>query len=150
MNLHASYQVDAPPSRVWDVLMDTDAIAACLPGCQGLKPAGADRYEATLVAAVAAVSGDFKATVSLLDRNPPSSYRLSVEASGRPGFVRGEALVTLTAEASGTKVDIAARAEAGGVIARVGQRLLEGVARMTMDRFFGCLAKRMTAASTSS
>jgi hypothetical protein len=29
------------------------------------------------------------------------------------------------------------------MIARVGQRLLDGVARMTMDRFFACLAKRV-------
>ena len=31
----------------------------------------------------------------------------------------------------------------GGTIARVGQRLLEGVARTMMDRFFACLAKRV-------
>jgi carbon monoxide dehydrogenase subunit G len=40
-------------------------------------------------------------------------------------------------------VQIAAHADAGGMLARVGQRLLEGVGRMTMDRFYGCLAKRL-------
>ena len=36
---------------------------------------------------------------------------------------------------------IAAHADVGGTIARVGQRLLEGVARAMMDRLFGCLAQ---------
>jgi carbon monoxide dehydrogenase subunit G len=40
-------------------------------------------------------------------------------------------------------VDIAAHASVGGVIARVGQRLLDGVARTMMDRFFGCLARKV-------
>ena len=37
----------------------------------------------------------------------------------------------------------------GGVIARVGQRLIEGVARMSMDRFFGCLASKLTQIPTT-
>lgn len=143
MELTATYTFKAPVSSVWDLLMDIDAIAACLPGCKGFHPLGDDHYEAELVAGVAAVSGDFKATFALQDKQPPSSYALLMEANGRPGFVKGRALVTLVAEDTQTRVQISASADAGGTIARVGQRLLEGVARMSMDRFFGCLAKRI-------
>jgi carbon monoxide dehydrogenase subunit G len=127
--------------------MDVDAIAACLPGCRGFRPLGDDRYEAELTAGVAAVSGEFKATFALLDKQPPQSYKLRVEANGRPGFVKGEALVTLSADGATTNVAIDATAEAGGLIARVGQRLMEGVARMSMDRFFGCLAGKIEPAA---
>jgi carbon monoxide dehydrogenase subunit G len=41
---------------------------------------------------------------------------------------------------------VTASAEVGGLIARVGQRLVEGVAKMTMDRFFSCLAARIGSA----
>jgi carbon monoxide dehydrogenase subunit G len=122
--------------------MDTDAIGSCLPGCRGLQPAGEDRYEVELGVAIAAIAGNFKGTVALEDKNPPQSYTLVVEGSGRQGFVKGHARMTLAAEGDGTRVDIAAQADVGGMIARVGQRLLEGVARTMMDRFFGCLAKR--------
>ena len=44
----------------------------------------------------------------------------------------------------GTLVRIAAQADVGGTVARLGQRLVEGVARTTMDRFYACLAKRVT------
>ncbi len=144
MHLSAAYVFDAPVERVWALLMDTGRVAACLPGCKGLHPIGDNRYEAELAVAVAAISGNFKGTITLEDQNPPRSYRLVVEGTGRPGFVKGQANVTLVPEGDRTTVQIEADAEAGGMIARVGQRLLEGVARMTMDRFYGCLAKQIT------
>jgi carbon monoxide dehydrogenase subunit G len=143
MEIRATYTFKAPPTRVWDVLMDTSAIAACTPGCRTFRPLGDDRYEAELVAGVAAISGDFRAIIALRDQQAPSSYRLEVDATGRPGFVKGQALVTLAADGDHTTVQIAATAEAGGMIARVGQRLIESVARMSMDRFFGCLGTRI-------
>ena len=141
MHLSATYVFNAPAESVWALLMDTERVAACLPGCKGLRPIGDDRYEADLAVAVAAISGDFKGTIALQDKNPPRSYRLIVEGSGRPGFVKGNAQVTLVPDGDRTTVQIEADAEVGGMIARVGQRLLEGVARMTMDRFYGCLTK---------
>ena len=143
MEIRATYTFDAPPARVWDVLMDTTAIAACTPGCRSFRPLGDNRYEAELSAGVAAVTGEFKAIIALLDQQAPSSYRLTVEATGRTGFVKGQAQVSLTADGDRTTVQIAATAEAGGMIARVGQRLMEGVARMSMDRFFGCLGTKL-------
>lgn len=148
MDLTATYEFNAPVQTVWDLLMDTEAVAGCLPGCRGLTPIGPDRYEASLAVAVAAVSGDFKGTVALEDKVPPQSYKLVVDGSGRAGFVKGQALVTLVPAGDRTSVQIAAHADVGGMIARVGQRLLEGVARMTMDRFYACLAKRADATSS--
>ena len=148
MDLRATYLFNAPARQVWDLLMDTEAVAGCLPGCRGLRPLGDDRYETELVVAVAAISGNFKGTIALKDKMPPHSYRLLVEGSGRPGFVKGEALVTLMADGDRTSVQIEAQADAGGTIARVGQRLLEGVARMTMDRVYGCLMARVGGAGS--
>lgn len=148
MDLTATYEFNAPVQKVWDLLMDTEAVAGCLPGCRGLTPIGPDRYEASLAVAVAAVSGDFKGTVALEDKVPTQSYKLVVDGSGRAGFVKGHALVTLVPAGDRTSVQIAAHADVGGMIARVGQRLLEGVGRMTMDRFYACLAKRAEATSS--
>jgi carbon monoxide dehydrogenase subunit G len=142
MDLTATYMFEAPVERVWELLMDTDAVGSCLPGCRGLHPIGPDRYEVDLAVAVAAVSGSFKGTVSVADKIAPHSYTLIVDGSGRQGFVKGEARITLEADGDRTRVLVAARADVGGLIARLGQRLLEGVGRMTMDKFYGCLAQR--------
>lgn len=143
MEITATYTFDASPAAVWDVLMSTDHIAACLPGCRSLEPTGDDKFRAELVVGVAAVSGSFSMAIALEDKAPPTSYTLVVEGTGRPGFVKGRARVTLAADGPRTTVQIVADANVGGLIARVGQRLLEGVARMSMDQFYGCLAKRM-------
>jgi len=149
MDLTATYKFAAPPSEVWRVLMDPGAIAVCLPGCRELRPLGDDRYQAELTVGVAAISGTFAATIALSDKMAPHSYRLSVEATGKPGFARGSAAIALSPEDGGTAVTLTAQAEVGGLVARVGQRMIEGVARMTMDRFYGCLAKRIEGTAKS-
>jgi carbon monoxide dehydrogenase subunit G len=143
MELSATYQFEAPADKVWDLLMNTTAIGHCLPGCRGLQPVGDDKYEVELNVAVAAISGNFKGTVSLAERVPPRSYKLIVEGTGRQGFVKGHARVDLEPDGDNTRVLVTAEADVGGMIARVGQRLLSGVARTTMDRFYACLGKQL-------
>jgi uncharacterized protein len=143
MELNAAYDMHAPSARVWDLLMDIEAIGRCLPGCKGLQAAGPDRYEVELGVTVAAIAGSFKGTVALEDKDPPHAYTLVIQGSGRQGFIKGQARVTLAPDGDRTRVQIAARAEVGGLIARVGQRLLEGVARTMMDRFYACLGKQI-------
>lgn len=145
MEITDSHDFAAAPQDVWAVLMDPDAIKACLPGCRELRPNGDDSYHAEVNIGVGAVSGIFSADMTLTDLVPPHSYRLNVEATGKVGFARGSAIVVLKPIESGTQVEVVASAEVGGLIARVGQRLIEGVARMTVARFFSCLAGRIGA-----
>ena len=143
MQITGSYPFSAPPAAVWDLLMNTETLAACIPGCKELRPLGGDRYAADITAGVAAITAAYSAQVTIADKTPPTSYRLRVEAQGRPGFVNGNAHITLTPADTGTMVTVSATADAGGMIARVGQRMLESVAKMTMDRFFACLAQKV-------
>jgi carbon monoxide dehydrogenase subunit G len=39
-------------------------------------------------------------------------------------------------------VEVTANVDVGGMIARVGQRLIEGIARTMMDRFYACLQSK--------
>ena len=143
MQINGSYVFNAPVERVWDLLMDTTAIAACLPGCRELRDLGEDRYQAELVIAVAAITGNYGATVGIEEKVPPRSYRLVVQGTGRSGFVKGSANVALDPTATGTSVKVVANADVGGPVARVGQRLLEGVGQMMMNKFFACLGSRL-------
>ena len=47
MDITGSYTFNAPPERVWNLLMSPDVIASCIPGCNKLEPAGDDRYRAS-------------------------------------------------------------------------------------------------------
>jgi len=149
MEINGTYTFDGPIDAVWALLMDTSAIAACVPGCRELRPLGDDRFRAELSVPVAAISGQFEATISLEGKIPPRAYTLIVQATGRPGFVRGQAVVTLAPEQDRTEVHVLTVADVGGAIARVGQRLLEGAGRMMMDRFFECLKNKLADAQGS-
>jgi carbon monoxide dehydrogenase subunit G len=143
MEISGSYAFNAPPDRVWDLLMDTNVIAACIPGCERFEPAGENRYRARLNVALAAITGSYEGTITLSDQVPPTSYRLIAEGQGKPGFVKGNSGISLRADGSTTIVDVSGTVQTGGPIARLGQRLVGGVAKMMMDRFFGCLAGKL-------
>jgi len=143
MQISGSYVFNAPVERVWDLLMDTKAIAGCLPGCRELRDLGEDRYQAELVIAIAAITGNYDATVAIESKMRPRSYRLVVQGTGRAGFVKGTADVTLEPAETATTVNVSAHADVGGAVARVGQRLLEGVGRTMMNRFFACLSEKV-------
>lgn len=143
MDITGSYTFNAPQARVWELLMDTTAIAACIPGCEAFEPAGQDRYKVKLNVALAAVTGSYDGTVVLSDQHAPSSYRLTGEGAGRAGSVKGSTAVRLRAEGETTIVEVTATVQTAGAIARVGQRLIGSVSKMMMDRFFACLAGKV-------
>jgi carbon monoxide dehydrogenase subunit G len=58
--------------------------------------------------------------------------------------VKGTSAITLRGEGATTVVDVVAKVQTGGAIARLGQRLIGGVAKMMMDRFFECLRSKMS------
>jgi uncharacterized protein len=144
MDISGSYSFNAPPERVWTLLMDPDVIASCIPGCDRFEPTGDDRYRARLTVALAAITGSYDGTIAIADKVPPTSYRLIAEGQGRPGFVKGDSAISLRAEGATTVVDVKGTVQTGGAIARLGQRLVAGVAKMMMDRFFGCLQGKVS------
>jgi carbon monoxide dehydrogenase subunit G len=143
MTLDGTYRFLAPRARVWALLMDTEAIASCVPGCERLEPLGDDRYAAKLVATVAAISGSYEGTVAMADKIEPESYRLVIDGSGRHGFVNGESRITLRDDGDATIVEVTGTMDVGGTIARVGQRLIGSVSKMMLDRFFACMAGKV-------
>ena len=139
MDIAATYLFDAPAEKVWATLMDPQALAACVPGCQSLEPTGDNEYQAVVNVGVGPVRGNFTAKVAITDMNPYESYRLSLSGNSNIGFGTGDSLVTLEEQDGKTTVKVDSRAQAGGTVARVGQRMMESVARGLLDRFFSCL-----------
>ena len=143
MEISGSYTFNAPPDRVWALLMDPAAISSCIPGRDKFEADGEGRYNVTLTVGLAAITGTYKGTVVLDNIVPQTAYRLIVEGQGRPGFVKGTSVIALRADGATTIVDVTGAVHAGGPIARVGQRLIGSVAHMMLERFFGCLQSKL-------
>ena len=147
MDIFGSYTFNAPSDRVWTLLMDPTVLSSCIPGCEKFEADGEGRYNVTLTVGLAAITGTYHGTVVLADMTPQTSYRLVVEGQGRPGFVKGSSVIALRADGATTVVDVSGAVHTGGPIARVGQRLIGGVAKMMMDRFFECLRSKLQPSS---
>jgi carbon monoxide dehydrogenase subunit G len=101
-----------------------------------MKEIGPDQYEATMKVGIASVKGTYKGKVSIKDKQPPAHYVLSGEGSGGPGFMQGDVSIDLGEKDGQTLLKYSTDAKVGGLIASVGQRMLNGAAKMMVDQFF--------------
>jgi uncharacterized protein len=136
VKLDGRYTVAMPRERAYVMLQDPVVLARCMPGCEGLDRIAENEYAMRMKMVLASISGKFEGKVRITDSNPPSSFRLSVDGTGKIGFVKGTGLLTLTAEGAETIVGYEGDVQVGGTIANVGQRLVETTARMLIKRFF--------------
>jgi carbon monoxide dehydrogenase subunit G len=136
VKIEGSNDIPAPRERVWAAFLDPAVLARAIPGCEGLEAIGPGEYKAKMKIGVAAIKGTFEGKVRLFDLEPPNRYKMALEGSGGPGFVRGEASMDLSDVDGGTRVTYSADVQVGGLIASVGQRMLGGVSKMMLDQFF--------------
>lgn len=139
MKISGSYEFNASAQKVWEALTDPESLAGCIPGCEGMETTGEDEYRTVMTVGVGPVRGRYNAKLTIADKAPFSSFRLVLEGNGPMGFANGEAVITLVEEGGRTTVAVDSDAQVGGTVARVGQRLMDSVARMLLDRFFSCL-----------
>jgi uncharacterized protein len=146
MKIEGHFIFPAPAQEVWDLLTDPQSLQHCTPGCKQLTEIATDEFEATMEVGIGPIKGIFHGKISMKDKAPPRSYKLIIEGSGAAGFVRGEGALTLQEEAGDqTAVHVAGDGQVGGVMAGVGQRLFEGVAKQLMGQFFQCMQGRLVA-----
>ena len=144
MKIEGRFIFPAPSREVWDLLTDPHSLQHCTPGCKKLTEMGIDEFEATMEVGIGPIKGTFHGKIQMKEKEPPRSYRLVIEGSGAAGFVRGEGALTLQPESDDTTaVLVSGDGQVGGIMAGVGQRLVEGVAKQLMGQFFKCMQSRL-------
>lgn len=136
MKLEGSHTLNAGREKVWSILTDPERVARHLPGCESMEEVEADTYDVVLNVGMGPVRGTYRARLRLSDKQPPASYTLGVEGQGKPGHVKGSGQVTLEESDGRTVVRYEGNLQFGGMIARVGQRMLGSVANQMTRRFF--------------
>jgi carbon monoxide dehydrogenase subunit G len=149
LKIAGSYTLNLPADQAYNALQNPDVLAKAIPGCESLDLIAEDEYRMKMKMALASLSGVFDGKVRIADRNPPDSFRLIVEGTGKIGFVKGDGVLKLAAAEAGTEVHYEGDAQIGGTIAAVGQRLIDGTAKMMIKKFFDRLTKQMEAAESA-
>jgi carbon monoxide dehydrogenase subunit G len=128
MKVEGNYTFSAPREQVWQILLDPDALARMMPGCESLKRVGDNEYEAVLRIRVGPVDGTYTGKIVLDDLRPPEHYRMRVNGQGNAGFMQGEGTLDLEEQNGNTLLKYRGETQVGGRVANVGQRLIGSVA----------------------
>jgi carbon monoxide dehydrogenase subunit G len=150
LKIEGTQKIAVARERVFAALTDPAILQKCIPGCEQMERTGDNQYSAKLTAGVGPVKGVFTATVSLADITAPSHYKLVVEGKGQPGFVKGAGELNLTEDGQGTSLQYSGEINVGGLLASVGQRMIQGAANMMAGRFFTALEQEAKTYSKAS
>jgi hypothetical protein len=139
MEMQGKRHLAVSQQQAWDALNDPEVLKVCIPGCDKVEAAGENQYAIGVGVKVGPVSARFAGKIQLQDVMAPNSYTLTFEGNGgAAGFGKGSAQVNLAppTEGAGCELTYTAKAQVGGKIAQVGQRLVDGVARSMAEDFF--------------
>jgi carbon monoxide dehydrogenase subunit G len=143
MKIDATYEIKAPRERVYAALVDPDILRLAIPGCESLEKVDENLYTAIMKAGVGPIKGNFKGDVRLENIRPPEHYRIVVQGKGAMGFAKGSADFDLEEKDGGTLIKYSGEMQIGGSIAGVGQRMIQGAAKMMASQFFAKLEEQV-------
>ncbi len=142
MDFAGQYRIPAAPETVWTAINDPEILKACIPGCREMAQTDPTHFQAAVQLKIGPVQATFKGQVSLDELEPPRRCVIAGEGQGGvAGFARGSAEVLLEAEGDDTLLSYTAKANVGGKLAQIGQRLIDGAAKQIADEFFAKFAE---------
>jgi len=139
----------AAPDRVFAALVDPAVLQRCIDGCEKLVQTGDDTYDVQMKVGAAGFKGSYGGKIQITAKQPPESLKLAMEGKGAGGFVRTTARIRLAPTGTGTELTGDAEATVGGLIAAVGSRLIEVVAKKMMADFYTRLDADLTSPRAS-
>ncbi len=135
MKIQGTYTFNAPQQTVWNALQDPDILVTVLPGAQSIEEIGENEYASVMKVKVGPVGGTFKSTIKIENIAEPNSYTLAISSKGPLGQAKASGEVNLTAvDDAHTEIQYTGKANIGGRIASVGQRLIESTAKSVIGK----------------
>ena len=137
LKLSGSETIDVSSKFLWNAIIDPKILKECIPGCHEMNEVANGEYKILLNLKVGAVGGSFDGKVKLSDQNPPISCKLHLSGGGTLGTGIGFANIIIDEKVKGTSLmSYEGEGEVGGLVAGVGQRVLLGVAKHLVKKFF--------------
>jgi uncharacterized protein len=154
IELDNSFTVPVPPEQAWDVLLDVERIAPCMPGATVTSVEG-DEITGQVKVKLGPLSLTYKGTAKFTEKDP-ESHTIAIEASGKETRGAGTASATVhaslkPADAEGqTQVSIHTSLNVTGRPAQFGRSLLPEVSGKLIDQFAANLAALIDSSSAQS
>jgi len=139
IELDNSFTVPVPPEQAWEVLLDVERIAPCMPGASVLSVDG-DSIEGQVKVKLGPLSLTYKGTAKFVEKDQ-ANHTIVLNASGKETRGAGTASATVNAvlapgeEAGTTTASIHTSLNVTGRPAQFGRSLLPEVSGKLIDQF---------------
>jgi carbon monoxide dehydrogenase subunit G len=139
IELDTSFTVPVAPEQAWDVLLDVERIAPCMPGASVTSVEG-DEIAGQVKVKLGPLSLSYKGTAKFIEKDP-ASHTIVIEATGKETRGAGTASATVhaslkPADAEGqTTVSMHTSLNVTGRPAQFGRSLLPEVSGKLIDQF---------------
>jgi carbon monoxide dehydrogenase subunit G len=147
MKLEQSFTVAAPVEQVWDMLIDVERVAPCLPGAEvtGQRPDGS--YEGNFTVKLGPTTASYRGSLKM-DSLDEASRTATMHANGTDKRGQGGAhaviVSTLHQEGEETVVDVITDFTITGRLARFGRGgMIEDISKRMLRDFSQCLQASM-------
>jgi uncharacterized protein len=145
MKLENEFTVPAPVDRAWEVLLDLERVAPCLPGAT-IDGREGDAHTGTMTVKIGPITARYKGTVRI-EESDEEARRAVMRAQARDARGQGTASATITSTMEsvddGTRVRVETDMRITGPAAQFGRGVMQDVSAKMMGRFAECLAGLM-------
>jgi carbon monoxide dehydrogenase subunit G len=143
MQLEHQFGVPVPMAKAWDVLLDVERIAPCMPGAT-VDSFDGETIEGRVKVKVGPIQITYVGTARFTDKDE-AARRAVIEASAKEARGSGTATATITAQlqddgGSATNVTVTTDLAITGKPAQFGRGVMEEVGNKLLGRFADCLA----------
>ena len=151
MELEHSFTVPVPVDQAWDVLLDVERVAPCMPGAT-LESIDGDEIRGSIKVKVGPISMVYKGTAKFTERDP-AAHVITLEASGKEtrgaGTASARVRSMLEGEGDKTHVIVHTTLNVTGKPAQFGRGVLAEVGGRLIGIFAGNLAAMLEADSAA-
>jgi uncharacterized protein len=151
MKLQNEFTVPAPVERAWEVLLDVERVAPCLPGA-AIESSNDDEHVGTMTVKIGPVTARYRGTVRIEEADEAARRAvMRARASDQRGAGTAAATITSTMQAvpEGTRVRVEADMRVTGPAASFGRGVMQDVSAKMMSRFADCVALEMAQAPSA-
>jgi carbon monoxide dehydrogenase subunit G len=143
MQLEHQFRVPVPVAQAWDVLLDVERVAPCMPGAT-VESFDGETIVGRVKVKVGPIQVTYSGTARFTDKDE-GSRRAVIEASAKEARGSGTALATITTQlhddgGSATNVTVTTDLAITGKPAQFGRGVMEEVGNKLLGRFADCLA----------
>ncbi len=146
MKINNEFTVGVPVEQAWDVMLDLERIAPCLPGAS-IQSSEDDEYQGTMKVKIGPITANYKGTVKVEEADE-ENHRAVLQATGRDARGQGTASATIVStlqeEGDETRVTVETDMKLTGRAAQFGRGIAQDVATKMLTQFAECLERELS------